>query len=182
MGGIFSAPATLADRNFQKSLHAALMIWSWGVMIPGTVMLASLRSKQNVVLGAPGPFWFFAHRSLAYAGVSLALAGTLIGRAVASGSEKAAAHRFLGYATTMLGLAQPIIAYYRPSTAEEKEKTGWLKLHRYIGWLACALAAANIRLGVGMWDPNNAISTAYNGGIVSAGALALAWNYKNIPQ
>eukprot|EP00462_Mataza_sp_D1_P000921 CAMPEP_0175088114 /NCGR_PEP_ID=MMETSP0086_2-20121207/80_1 /TAXON_ID=136419 /ORGANISM="Unknown Unknown, Strain D1" /LENGTH=156 /DNA_ID=CAMNT_0016360535 /DNA_START=96 /DNA_END=566 /DNA_ORIENTATION=- len=155
------------------------MIWAWGVFIPSAVMLASLRSKDNVALGAEPPFWFFSHRSLAYAGVIMAAAATMIGRAVATGSDRASSHRFVGYATMLLGLAQPIIAYVRPKTAEEKEKTGWLKLHRYVGWLSTALALVNIRLGLQLWDPHNAISSTYYAGLVSAGSLALAWNYKN---
>ena len=39
MGSIFSKPADLADRNFKKSLHGALMLWSWGVFLPGGVAM-----------------------------------------------------------------------------------------------------------------------------------------------
>eukprot|EP00041_Stephanoeca_diplocostata_P005853 m.69642 g.69642 ORF g.69642 m.69642 type:complete len:235 (-) comp16037_c0_seq3:23-727(-) len=182
MGAIVSAPRTLAHRNHQKSMHAALMLWSWGVFLPSAMLLASLRTKHNVVLGAPGPFWFFAHRSLAYAGVALALAATLIGRAVSTGTPRASSHRLVGYATMLIGLAQPILAYYRPNTAKEKDSTGWLLLHRYLGWVSVALGLANIRLGIRMWNPDDAISSTYNAGLVAAGTLALAYNYKNLPK
>lgn len=51
MGAIVSAPRTLAYRNHQKSMHAALMLWAWGVFLPSAVLLASLRTKHNVALG-----------------------------------------------------------------------------------------------------------------------------------
>lgn len=37
-------------------------------------------------------------------------------------------HSYQGYATMLIGLAQPIIAYYRPGTAKEKESTGYSTL------------------------------------------------------
>ncbi len=82
------------------------MLWSWGVFLPGGVAIATwgrqlLADKGN---------WFKLHRALGYAGVAMALAGMLIGRAVATGREAASSHRLLGYAVTLLGLAQPIIA------------------------------------------------------------------------
>ena len=182
MGSIFSKPADLADRNFKKSLHGALMLWSWGVFLPGGVAMATWgRGTLN------GPLWFFAHRSLGYAGVLLAAAGTLVARAVSSGNERAALHRLIGYATTLLGLAQPIIAYYRPEPKTEEEKalkakgqwkprSQWFALHKYLGWLCIALGLYNIRQGLGMWDPDSALSSAYAAGLVAIGGGVSAWN------
>lgn len=157
------------------------MLWSWGVIIPSGAMLAVSAKKWLPPTAGVGPNWFVGHRALGYAGVAMATAGTFIGRAIATGGERADSHRLIGYAAALVGFAQPIIAYFRGSmTAEEKRRSGWYALHKYLGWLSLALGLANIRLGLKLWDPEQALSTAYSGGIVATGAITAAWNYKNL--
>jgi len=70
-----------------------------------------------------GPNWFLSHRSLGWAGVSIATAGMVVGRAIATGGERATSHRLIGYAATLMGLAQPVIAYFRGKmTPDEKRQ------------------------------------------------------------
>lgn len=75
---------------------------SWGIVIPSGALLAIagkswLPPKQGVGLN-----WFLAHRALGYAGALMSLAGVLIGRAVATGSDRAASHRLVGYAAALV--------------------------------------------------------------------------------
>ena len=190
MGGIFSVfskPTDLADRSYKKGLYGALMLWSWGFFIPGG---AALATWGRGALPGSG-LWFKAHRALGYAGVLLGVAGTFVGMAVSTGRDNASTHRLFGYAATLIGLAQPVIAYFRPEPKTDEEKAlkakgkwkpraQWFALHKYAAYLSMALGLLNIRLGLQMFNPDNALGSAYAAGLVAVGGGVTAWNVANM--
>mmetsp|Transcript_23167 Transcript_23167/g.60576 ORF Transcript_23167/g.60576 Transcript_23167/m.60576 type:complete len:180 (-) Transcript_23167:141-680(-) len=174
MGAVVStlaAPATtLAQREAKKTVHGALMIWSWGVFIPSAMMLAAA--------GKPiFDQWFKLHRALGVAGAAMSAVAVLLGRQVGSGAERATNHRRFGYFVVLIALAQPVIAASRPNPKKDPDgRARWYAIHKYLAWLALLLGAANIRSGLRMWDPRSALSLMYSSGVVSAGAVVAAWN------
>merc|ERR1740117_2899084 len=166
---------TLAEREAKKTLHGALMIWGWGVFIPSGLLMASYARETFAANG----IWFKVHRALGYAGVAMASLGYIVGNQVGSGRQKT--HQLVGYLVTLIGLLQPVIAYYRPNPKEHPEqRKQWFMLHKYLGWLCLVLGLYNIRLGLQMWDPENALSTAYATGVAAAGSVVVPWNVANL--
>jgi predicted ferric reductase len=49
-------------------------------------------------------------------------------------------------------------------------------LHKYLGILSVLLGLYNIRSGLQMWNPDNAISATYSTGLMAIGAMATSWN------
>lgn len=69
-----------------------------------------------------------------------------------------------------------MIAYLRPDPATDPSSRAlWFTVHKYLGLVSVGLGLYNIRLGLKMWDPKDALSIVYGLGLVSAGAVVVAW-------
>lgn len=75
-----------------------------------------------------------------------------------------------------VGLAQPVIAYFRPDPSTDPAlRDVWHFVHEKLGYASVAVGLYNVRLGLQMWDPKDALSITYSVGLVAAGAVVVAW-------
>lgn len=130
--------------------HGALMLSSWGVVLPCGVLVAKFLRHQD-------PLWFKIHRFMQICGVILALIGFCIALtqfSVFSPDYYAPAqiHGICGIIVMVLGLMQPINAYFRPHKDKQAASVSpirqrWEYLHKGSGWFAIVLAIPTIILG-----------------------------------
>jgi len=131
-------------------LHGALMILSWGCLLPAGVITARQYKHR------PNAFWFKYHRAMQITGLAIALTGVVIAifnfTALSSPSTNAFVHGIFGIITMSLGLLQPINAFFRPHLPKEGEKKSfsrkvWSIIHKGSGYIALILAVITIVLG-----------------------------------
>jgi hypothetical protein len=132
--------------------HIALMVVSWGVLIPIGVIAAIARRAG---FGASGGRWFKIHRFANTFGVVLGSVGSILGYMLVADNETpfdTTPHFGIGIAVFGLGLAQAIAGMTRPHIPElGEEKSGSRKCfeagHRAGGILTFVLAEANLVIG-----------------------------------
>ena len=102
---------TLLQEN--KRNHGALMVVSWGFLIPLGAIMAKFYKHRS-------PIWFHLHRGIQMLGLVLALAGWVValhelapfgGDAVTSSVR---VHGIIGCTVMTIGLLQPLNAVVRP--------------------------------------------------------------------
>eukprot|EP00756_Hemistasia_phaeocysticola_P045404 Hpha_TRINITY_DN19160_c0_g1::TRINITY_DN19160_c0_g1_i1::g.94774::m.94774 len=131
--------------------HGAMMISSWGLLLPAGVITAKMLKHR------PGALWFKMHRILQPVGLCMALAGFIIALTqfdvfVEGGRGAAKIHGILGIIVMILGLLQPINAAVRPHAPQPGEdkplvRRVWEWVHKGCGWLAVILGFVNVALG-----------------------------------
>ncbi len=147
---VFStSECTFGASNSFIIAHGSLMVSSWGFLLPSGVLIAHFLRHRD-------PLWFRLHRLIQVTGICCALAGFIIAVTQFNvfGPEnpaRAQAHGYMGCIVTVLGLLQPINAYFRPHVKKGEPKTPnrkkWELCHRGSGWLAVTLAVPTICLG-----------------------------------
>ena len=134
--------------NTYISLHAALMVGAWAVLIPLSLVIA--RHTKNEC----HPMWFYLHRALN----TVAVASFSVGWAVAIsiGSKTFKAHLALGTLACALGITQPFNAWFRPKKTHgdkvNPNRHRWELLHVWCGRVGLILALSNMILGWTMFD------------------------------
>ena len=123
------------------------MVTSWGVLLPSGVLIAHFLRHRD-------PLWFKLHRAIQSVGICLAIAGFTIavtqfnvfGPGNSAGRQ---AHGYMGCVVMVLGVLQPINAYFRPHANVPKSaiRVKWEWLHRGSGYFAILLAVPTIWLG-----------------------------------
>eukprot|EP00037_Helgoeca_nana_P004573 m.46651 g.46651 ORF g.46651 m.46651 type:complete len:168 (-) comp15471_c0_seq1:159-662(-) len=161
----------MVSRETNKTAHGALMLWAWGVLVPAVVLLGTVGRDLF-----PAGLWFYLHRAMGVAAAVCTIAGIVLAKQIGTGVEKARTHRILGYALFCVGLAQPVIAYFRPDPSTDPAlRDVWHFVHEKLGYASVAVGLYNVRLGLQMWDPKDALSITYSVGLVAAGAVVVAW-------
>ncbi len=145
--------------------HARSMVAAWGVLLPVGVLAAryfKVTPRQDWPRVLDNRAWWHAHRGLQYLGMSLVALGALLAwNRGAQASALAAWHHWLGWSVVALGAGQLISAWARGSKGgptapsmrgDHYDMTShrrWFeRLHKGLGWLALALAAAVIATGL----------------------------------
>jgi len=131
------------------------MLVSWGFLLPGGIVAARfLRYREDSL-------WFEIHRVLQPAGLLIALAGWITALAgpfdvLGSGVyDVSFAHAVMGTVVMILGLLQPINAFFRPhkpengETISAKRKT-WERVHKSLGYIATLIAVVNCFIGMAL--------------------------------
>ncbi|CAK8986332.1 Cytochrome b561 [Durusdinium trenchii] len=129
-----------------RTAHGVLMGLSWGFLIPLAVLIARFGRIKD-------PLWFKIHRAANALGVIMSTFGFVISMLMVSeGRFLALEHSLIGLVVTVLGLAQPINAYFRPHAEKGAEKTKgrkrWEGLHKYGGRIAVVLGLVNPFIGL----------------------------------
>lgn len=133
--------------------HGTCMLISWGIMLPSGVIIAHNLKHR------PDAFWFVWHRRLQMTGVTIALIGWIIALVsfnvfIKGGATASLAHGSMGMTVMVLGLMQPINAYFRPhksadsDDATKRKRACWEILHKGSGYTAVLLALCTIGIGV----------------------------------
>jgi len=129
------------------------MLISWGIMLPSGVIIAHNLKHR------PDAFWFVWHRRLQMTGITIALIGWCIALVsfnvfIKGGATASLAHGSMGMTVMVLGLMQPINAYFRPhksgdsDDATKRKRACWEILHKGSGYTAVLLALCTIGIGV----------------------------------
>jgi len=145
--------ASGGDKN-SIVLHGTLMLLSWGLMLPSGVIAARFLRHRK---GSPGsvPLWFRMHKILQPTGLVVAIIGWAIAltrfNVLEAGAGKALVHASLGMVTMILGIMQPLNAFFRPHKQAGKPVTtmrrAWEILHKGSGYLAVFLGLVTVGLG-----------------------------------
>jgi hypothetical protein len=149
--------------------HARCMVLAWGVLLP----LGALAARFfKVTPGQAWPheidnrLWWHLHRALQYGGVALMSLGVALAWEQGGSSTAAARwHVAAGWALCIAGWAQIVGAWLRGSKGgptepqlrgDHYDMTPWRRaferLHKTLGWLAVALSAGVIVLGLVVVD------------------------------
>src|SRR5690606_27551325 len=88
-------------------LHALVMFLGWGVFLQAGAFIARYFRHKD-------PWWFKMHRGLQMVGLLFAVIGFAFGIASVQSKHFSFAHGALGLIIMILGISQPINAYFRP--------------------------------------------------------------------
>lgn len=135
--------------------HGSLMLIGWGFLLPGGIVAARfLRYREDSL-------WFQIHRVAQPLGLLFAVAGWITALAgpfdvLGSGVyDVSFAHAVMGTVAMILGLLQPINAFFRPHKPENgeavsaKRKT-WERVHKSLGYVAAVIAIVNCFIGMAL--------------------------------
>eukprot|EP00537_Pseudo-nitzschia_pungens_P006476 CAMPEP_0172358244 /NCGR_PEP_ID=MMETSP1060-20121228/2570_1 /TAXON_ID=37318 /ORGANISM="Pseudo-nitzschia pungens, Strain cf. cingulata" /LENGTH=577 /DNA_ID=CAMNT_0013079357 /DNA_START=154 /DNA_END=1887 /DNA_ORIENTATION=+ len=160
--------------------HASLMLIGWGYLLPsGTLVAKFFKHRLD---GA----WFRFHRIIQTIGLLLALAGWIIALAnfnvFLDYGQTNFRHGVCGMIVMILGLLQPLNAFFRPhppegDEAKSKARTIWEVVHKTSGWVAVALAVPTIVLGtksLPVPDDQTSFQIGYGVGCIGGLLLLLA--------
>jgi hypothetical protein len=153
----FDCPFVFNMRLF----HGIMMGISWGFMLPIGATVARFGHHW------PNGLWFKIHRPLQMTGIFFALGGFVAAFFVNEvGKFSAPVHPFLGALVMLLGLSQPINAYFRPHKEEDKpvpkKRVRWEYLHKYTGRIAVFGGLMNPFWGLSFMRAHAAIVIIYS--------------------
>ena len=106
----------------------------------------------------PDGLWFKIHRFCQVFGLIIAIIGFILSLVYSKAlSDKGSGslnypHAVMGITTMVIGIFQPLNAFFRPKHVEGAEmqssnRTVWEVLHKGLGWIGLVLAAVTIGLG-----------------------------------
>jgi hypothetical protein len=127
------------------------MMLSWGFLLPlGVVCAHFLRHRENAL-------WFKLHRIIQSLGLVLAIAGFSVALANfhvfdAGASVRSTAHGSMGVLVMLLGVLQPVNAFFRPHH-EEPGRRKWELLHKGSGYTAVVLGGLTCAVGASIAGP-----------------------------
>eukprot|EP00755_Sulcionema_specki_P036284 Sspe_Gene.22317::Locus_8464_Transcript_2_3_Confidence_0.333_Length_1630::g.22317::m.22317 len=152
-------------------LHGVFMFLAWGVTLQAGVFIAANFRHRD-------PLWFKLHRAFQMTGMVLALVGFAVIIPGVLNKHFSFAHGAIGLVVTILGILQPVNAYFRPHKGDGTKRVVWEYLHKGAGRLALVLGLVNIVLGVVLITapyPLFIFSTTWC--CVVAVAQAVPWSY-----
>ena len=143
-------PNACPPRNPLWSLwiaHGVMMVAGWGVMIPIGVLVAGTLKDMD-------PLWFKIHQGGNMFGLMLALAAWILALIKFAplnfgneGDELGSAHTVIGMIVMILGIQQPINAFFRPHNGD-KGRTQWNWVHWTAGRIATVGGMVNVFIGI----------------------------------
>lgn len=138
-----------------RAVHAGLMFAAWGVLLPLGVMAARfLKGDAKLTLKwlGTGPLWFMVHKLMQPLGLIVALAGFIVILLYIPShfGHAARSHTIPAIIALVLGLLQPVNAFFRPHPQPPtRKRVLWEHLHKWSGRIACLLAI--VAQGVGLF-------------------------------
>ena len=169
------------------ALHAGLMIYAWGVLLPVGGIVAryfKVTRDQDFPRETDNRFWWTWHRLLQSAGMVLATLGALAVHATGN-SGFASWHSRIGAAVLLLGWLQVAAALLRgtmggPTDATlrgdhydmTRRRLVFEALHKTTGWITLGLAGAALVSGAVFTDAPDWVMIAL-GALIGAHLLAI---------
>lgn len=143
------SPTDASFRRLQL-LHGSFMLIGWGLLLPmGAIFAKLLRHRPNGL-------FFKIHRGMQSLGLLCAIIGWSIALAnfnvFGDRGEMNYNHGVMGMTVMIMGLLQPLNAFFRPHAPKEGEtkersRMYWEFLHKGTGYSALLLAIATIGIG-----------------------------------
>lgn len=130
------------------AVHGFMMFLAWGILLPGGILAA--RYLKHV----KDDSWFRIHVYLQYSGLVIVFLGFLFAVAELRGLTFSSVHVKFGMLAILLGVAQPVNAYFRPKKpnageeASSRKRVMWEYTHIISG--RCAIAVGMAALLTGM--------------------------------
>jgi len=139
-------------------MHGALMLCSWGFLLPLGVCIALTGRHRD-------PLWFKVHRGVNMLGLAAALIGWVIALnnftvfSTADMGSIGFLHASVGCAVMTLGLLQPLNALLRPHKQKGEGRSAarlaWEVWHKASGYVALFLSVGTISLGTRIISADN---------------------------
>jgi len=138
--------------------HGSMMLIGWGFLLPAGTIIARFFKHR------PNGLWFKIHRACQMTGLLFATIGWIIALTNFSvfGDKgfNNYRHGIMGMVTMVMGLLQPLNAFFRPHNPEDGENKSstrliWEIYHRGAGWATVLLAAGTVFLGTTILPKNN---------------------------
>ena len=151
-GGAASVSRPFAVYRWQL-IHGVLMFASWGIILPIGGLVPRLLRRTLSRNGR----WFRLHRGLQVGGLLISIAGLSIALSRPEFGTLNTLHGYLGLGVMVLGVLQPVNAYFRPHPpkADDVKSCGrllWELLHKLSGWVALGFAIVTIFLGFPLYS------------------------------
>lgn len=150
MGTLHLAKGTYTSTSTTViKLHGIVMFICWAILAPAGIFAARFfkHAKPNT---GPSARWFVVHKYVQSATGVLLLIGFGLGVYVSgTGSHFKEPHGAIGLTVFLLGILQPINAYFRPpKMPATSRRTIWELVHKVGGYGGTVLAIANIYTGI----------------------------------
>lgn len=126
------------------AVHGFMMFIAWGILMPSGVLSARyLRSYD----------WFRIHVYTQCSGIAVAVLGLLFAMGELQGFDFSSTHSKIGLAAFLIGLWQPINAYFRPLKGNVGDRLGgeriiWQWIHMLSGRIGLGVAALALVSGL----------------------------------
>ncbi|XP_027097715.2 cytochrome b561, DM13 and DOMON domain-containing protein At5g54830 [Coffea arabica] len=129
------------------AVHGFMMFLAWGILLPGGILAA--RYLKHV----KGDGWFQLHVYLQYSGLSIVFLGFLFAVAELRGLFLHSLHVKLGMLAILLGVVQPVNAYFRPKKPGAGEVVSsrrilWEYMHVIVGRSSILVGVAALITGM----------------------------------
>ncbi|GAA0157570.1 hypothetical protein LIER_38480 [Lithospermum erythrorhizon] len=129
------------------AVHGFMMFLSWGLLLPGGIL--SARYLKHV----KGDKWFQLHVYLQYSGLAIIFLGFLFAVAELQGFLFSSLHVKFGYLAILLGVTQPVNAYFRPKKSASGEEMSskrllWEYTHIIVGRCSIIVGVAALITGM----------------------------------
>lgn len=130
--------------------HGSMMLIGWGFLLPSGAIMARFFKYR------PNGLWFKIHRAVQIIGLLFATTGWIIAltnfSVFGDKGNNNYRHGIMGMVTMIMGLLQPINAFFRPHLPNEGDDKSrariiWEIYHKSAGWLTLILASATVILG-----------------------------------
>lgn len=156
-------------------IHASLMITAWLVLLPAGAMIArycKVTTRQDWPRVLDNQLWWWLHRVLQYAGITVAAAGFIVAYRAAGGLALDVLHVRAGLAVLGLAMLQVVSTWFRGSKggptgdgADPAAPGTWRgdhydmtqrrrlfeRWHKTAGWLSIGLAVVAVGLGLQLY-------------------------------
>eukprot|EP00250_Pteridium_aquilinum_P014520 c22038_g3_i1 orf=185-1393(+) len=170
-GTVLSTGAHHSPRSLLKTLHAALALASWGVLI----ILGAMTARYLKQVPSADPAWFYMHVSLqtsAYlVGITAWAMGLRLG-ALSPGIEYHS-HRSMGISIFTLASLQMCSLFIRPHK-QHKLRHHWNIYHHALGYSIIILGVINVFKGFAILVPPQKFKVLYIAFLVVAASASLA--------
>lgn len=160
-----AAPPTVVRRDCPyyfdlRLFHGLTMFLSWGLLLPIGIFAARFGRHY------PNALWFKIHRPVQMLGVVLQTAGFIaIVLDVPVGAFSYQPHSAIGAFVFIVGILQPVNAFFRPHKEAGSEPTRgrvwWERIHLWSGRVALVLGMLNPFGGFQAIGAHSAVVTAY---------------------
>ncbi|KAL8503662.1 hypothetical protein ACS0TY_022404 [Phlomoides rotata] len=129
------------------AVHGFMMFLAWGILLPGGILAARYLKHLK------DDSWYRIHVYLQYSGLVIVFLGFLFAVAELRGLTFNSLHVKFGMLAILLGVAQPINAYFRPkkpSVGEEASKRRLVWEYAHVASGRCAIVVGMAALITGM--------------------------------
>lgn len=125
--------------------HALVMGNTWGLLIPLTILMASLRHKKK-------GWWFQLHRALAILSLILVIIGVILGRRLRISHPPVTfagkCHKVMGYSALAFIVVQAVSTLLWRPLGNHSFRSSWNAMHQTWGMATMTVGFVAVNLGI----------------------------------